>query len=145
MIKRYKAGAGLRNTPIPHLPCEATARQDTPMPPPQSLHIYSLPLELIDTLRPVNLISGVNNEEPREETKPDVLPAVSQNARTCNICLGASFTDVEDQRSHFRSDWHRYNVKARLEKGKIVNEQEFAVLVECSLRCIIILHAPVYS
>lgn len=106
------------------------------MPPAKSLHIYSLPPELIDTLKPLNLLSGINETGPKEEEKPET-SQVTQGARSCNICLGAVFTDVEDQRSHFRSDWHRYNVKARLEKGKVVSEQDFAILVECAN-----LHAP---
>ena len=107
--------------------------QTTPnMPPAPSLHIYSLPLDFINTLKPVNLVSVEDVQEPRKEanSEPAQLP---QGARSCNVCLGAVFTDLEDQRSHFRSDWHRYNVKARLQKGKVVNEQEFAVLVECMI------------
>ncbi|KAH9034673.1 hypothetical protein EDB84DRAFT_1486530 [Lactarius hengduanensis] len=62
-----------------------------------SIHAFSLPPELLQniTLRSHSLapISG---------------------ARACNVCLGVTFLDVEEQRTHFRSDWHRYNVKIRL-------------------------------
>ena len=56
-------------------------------------------------------------------------PSVS-GSRSCNICLGVTFSNVDDQRSHFRSDWHRYNVKAKLSNGKIVSETDFASLLE---------------
>ena len=51
---------------------------------------------------------------------------------TCTTCSGATFLDVNEQRSHFRSDWHRYNVKNRLHNpsAKAVTEAEFGDLVE---------------
>lgn len=93
-----------------------------------SYHVYSLPKPLLETLTPRNLIS----QTPPRSTSPGPAapPPQTQGARACNICLGASFSDVDEQRNHFRSDWHRYNVKIRLNGGHAVAEQDFARLVD---------------
>lgn len=91
-------------------------------------HVYSLPVELLDTLTPRNLISEVKSRPP---SPPLSLPAPSAlGSRTCNICLGAIFIDVDEQRAHFRTDWHRYNVKAKLIGGSAATEPEFAQLLD---------------
>ncbi|CAK5267797.1 unnamed protein product [Mycena citricolor] len=95
-----------------------------------ALHVYSLPIELLDTLSPRDLFGEI----PSRSTSPVPAPAASTSAngssRACNICNGASFLDVEEQRAHYRSDWHRYNVKSRLKGGPAVSEQEFLTLVD---------------
>jgi len=58
------------------------------------------------------------------------VPTSTAASRACNVCQGVTFADVKDQRIHFRSDWHRYNVKSRLNNGKSVSEAEFALLVD---------------
>ncbi|KAI6149768.1 hypothetical protein BKA82DRAFT_997908 [Pisolithus tinctorius] len=96
----------------------------------QRFHVFSLPPDLLDTLTPRNLIT---NRTPKREPSPPPVTAKEQastGARTCNVCLGAAFADVDEQRSHFHSDWHRYNVKIRLKGGNPVSESVFAQLVE---------------
>jgi hypothetical protein len=91
-------------------------------------HVYSLPPELLDTLTPRNLV----NQIQRDPT-PELVTATAMSSsgpRTCNICLGATFLDLEEQRTHFRSDWHRYNVKTRLNGGSPVTETAFVQLVD---------------
>lgn len=94
-----------------------------------SYHVYSLPSTLLDTLTPRNLIS---HSPPRSPSPPPVTnnQPQAQGSRACNICLGATFSDVDEQRNHFRSDWHRYNVKIRLNGGNTVTEPAFAQLVD---------------
>lgn len=91
-------------------------------------HVFSLPHELLVNIAPRNLVSHGPAPSPEPPSVPTA-PA-GANIRTCNICLGVKFVDVHDQRSHFRSDWHRYNVKSRLTNGKIVSETHFASLVD---------------
>jgi len=43
--------------------------------------------------------------------------------KACNTC-GGSFAPHE-YRSHFRSDWHRYNVKLKMKGCATVSEKEF--------------------
>ncbi|KAL9181927.1 hypothetical protein ACHAXT_012270 [Thalassiosira profunda] len=45
------------------------------------------------------------------------------DTKPCNTCGGA-FTPGE-YRAHFRSDWHRYNVKLKMSGAAVVSEKEF--------------------
>ncbi|KDQ61595.1 hypothetical protein JAAARDRAFT_54947 [Jaapia argillacea MUCL 33604] len=99
------------------------------MPPFSQYHVFALPAHILDALTPRNLISQTPPRTPSPIV--DQSPATTGPAgRTCNVCLGATFVDVEQQRNHFRSDWHRYNVKIRLSQGKSTTEAEFNQLVE---------------
>ncbi|KAG6868417.1 hypothetical protein C0993_003361 [Termitomyces sp. T159_Od127] len=92
-------------------------------------HVYSLPVELLHTLTPRNLINAPSQPlKPASPEPPEI--AAPSGPRTCNICQGAAFVALEDQRAHFRSDWHRYNVKTRLAGGKPVTESAFTQLVD---------------
>ena len=93
----------------------------------QRYQVFALPPALLETLTPRNLLSRTTPEDT-SPVQPAPLPP--SNARACNICLGATFLDVDEQRSHFRSDWHRYNVKIRLQGGSPVMEPAFAQLVD---------------
>ncbi|KAL1747893.1 hypothetical protein HDZ31DRAFT_30881 [Schizophyllum fasciatum] len=96
--------------------------------PRQQYHLFSLPAELLASLTPRTL---VNQPAAQESTPPPTPPPISENAsRACNICLAASFANVDEQRAHFRSDWHRYNVKARLNGSKPVSEPDFASMLD---------------
>lgn len=92
-------------------------------------HVYSLPVELLDTLTPRNLVNQPPGPTPISEPSEQT-PATTTGARACNICLAATFLDVDEQRAHFRSDWHRYNVKTRLNGGNPVSEVAFGELVD---------------
>ncbi|CDO75822.1 hypothetical protein BN946_scf184951.g20 [Trametes cinnabarina] len=96
-------------------------------------HVFSLPKELLDTLVPRNVLNQPTAPTPSAPSRPVSPTPTAQPAvgsRACNVCLGATFIDVEDQRAHFRSDWHRYNVKVRLNGGEPVSEAHFAQLVD---------------
>src|SRR5262245_15361597 len=93
-------------------------------------HLFALPPDLLDTLTPRNVVGEAPAKiDAPEQTAQTSTPSVN-GARSCNICLGASFVDVDEQRSHFRSDWHRYNVKTRLNSGRPVTELDFDHLVQ---------------
>eukprot|EP00850_Spirogloea_muscicola_P002755 SM000010S04393 [mRNA] locus=s10:1232438:1238836:- [translate_table: standard] len=47
---------------------------------------------------------------------------------TCHAC-GAAFAAAAEQRAHFRTDWHRLNVKRRLAQKRPLSEDEFEELV----------------
>lgn len=49
----------------------------------------------------------------------------SEAKKACNTC-GGSFTAAQ-YRAHFRSDWHRYNMKLKMSGAAPVSEQEFLV------------------
>ena len=112
---------------------------------PYSYHLFALPTPLLETLTPRNDISLrdlVQRSKPTADKgdtakidepssrEPTIASTPTTSGRSCNVCQGASFANVDDQRNHFRSDWHRYNVKLRLNGKDAVVESEFARLVE---------------
>ena len=99
-----------------------------------TFHVFSLPAELLQnlTLRS-RLAQQPPTAQPNNTEQQDLSSqqtATTHGSRACNVCLGATFLDVEEQRVHFRSDWHRYNVKIRLRGGKPTSEVDFAKLVD---------------
>ncbi|GJE91150.1 Archaeo-eukaryotic release factor domain-containing protein [Phanerochaete sordida] len=101
----------------------------------EQYHVFSIPQPLLDTLVPRsigNLPAAAPPvlEEPSRPSSPSPAPLAPAGARACNICLGATFADVDEQRTHFRSDWHRYNVKMRVSGGNAVSEVQFAQLAD---------------
>ncbi|KAI0084477.1 hypothetical protein BDY19DRAFT_533305 [Irpex rosettiformis] len=101
------------------------------MAPQERYHVFSLPPSLLETLVPRTILGSQPSQEATTRA-PSPPPSTTQNgaARACNICLGATFTDVDEQRVHFRSDWHRYNVKMRVAGSNAVTEAQFAKLVD---------------
>ena len=126
-------------------PSQVTLRKMAHSSNPHSYHLFGLPTPLLESLTPRNDISsrdltqqsqpaaGGNDTTKIEETQPRDPTTVSTSTtsgRSCNVCQGASFANVDDQRNHFRSDWHRYNVKLRLNGKDVVAESQFAHLIE---------------
>jgi len=112
---------------------------------PYSYHLFALPTPLLETLTPRNDIlsrdltkSSQPTTDGRDTAKigepsskdPTIASTSATSGRSCNVCQGASFANVDDQRNHFRSDWHRYNVKLRLNGKDAVVESQFTQLVE---------------
>jgi hypothetical protein len=96
-----------------------------------SIHAFSIPPSHLQSITLRSYLSQKTAGIPDKEdvsTQPQTAPI--NGARACNVCLGATFLDVEEQRTHFRSDWHRYNVKVRLRGGNPISEVDFAKLVD---------------
>ena len=53
------------------------------------------------------------------------------DSRTCLTC-SATFSDSLEQRQHFKLDWHRFNLKRKIQNKPAVDEAEFEKLVEKS-------------
>jgi len=51
------------------------------------------------------------------------------DSKQCSYCR-VTFATVEDQRSHYKLDWHRYNLKLSIENREPVQESDFTRLVE---------------
>lgn len=66
-----------------------------------------------------------NNDTSAGENKTDCGGGGGGDTKPCNTCGGA-FTPGE-YRSHFRSDWHRYNVKLKMKGVAPVSEKEFLI------------------
>lgn len=64
--------------------------------------------------------SMAGGDKSTKSTDPN-LP--SDGAFKCNTC-GVSFTSRVDHRTHFKSDWHRINLKRKLRKLPLVTSEE---------------------
>jgi ribosome maturation protein SDO1 len=70
----------------------------------------------------------------QEEVKaePVLTPAqVRQSHKkglSCNTCPGADFNDVNDHRNHFKTVWHKYNIKRKSRNVETIIEAEFNIL-----------------
>lgn len=53
--------------------------------------------------------------------------AASGRTFTCNTCKG-EFPDSAAHRSHFRSEWHRINLKRKMKSVPVLSEEEFNAL-----------------
>ncbi len=95
-------------------------------------YLFSLPDSLLEglVLRTFQFLpEDVSQETEETNSKDDPQHPPSSNRR-CNVCPSSAFQSVEEQREHFRSDWHRYNVKLKLSKANPVSEAAFAVLLD---------------
>ncbi|KAH9993728.1 hypothetical protein BJV74DRAFT_832958 [Russula compacta] len=97
-----------------------------------TFHAFALPTELLHNITLRSRLSQQSTVESKKAEQQDLSAQIApiHGSRACNVCLGAIFLDVEEQRAHFRSDWHRYNVKIRLRGGNAVSEIDFAKLVD---------------
>ncbi|CAH0518372.1 unnamed protein product [Peronospora belbahrii] len=49
----------------------------------------------------------------------------AKNARPCSTCGGDFSADMSKYREHFRSEWHRYNLKRKSKKQPVISEEGF--------------------
>ena len=111
-----------------------------------SIHVFSLPPEILSVITPRQNSIGsstklISNPETITKIK-EIDDFTKQNENdpmklTCLVCKITSFESVEQQRAHYKLDWHRFNVKRRavgLELGKSqfepTTEKEFEELME---------------
>ncbi|KAG8965651.1 hypothetical protein FRC03_000346 [Tulasnella sp. 419] len=105
----------------------------------EPVHVYNIPQEVLSglQLRPSPLASldpsSVDGELPPLITDPEEISnRTVANALTCALCLGVSFKAIDEQRLHWRSDWHRYNVQLRIQdpKSQPISEEKFNQMIE---------------
>ncbi|EKV12401.1 Ankyrin repeat-containing domain [Penicillium digitatum] len=92
------------------------------------LYVYDLPPELLASLTVKTTSQAVAEQEP--EPSPIDLELAAQDSAIatstlCSLCR-VSYNSVQEQRSHVRSDHHRYNIKAQLRGNAPLEEIEFA-------------------
>jgi hypothetical protein len=98
--------------------------------------VFDLPEELLATLTLKDQPDRPLPESPpRNPTIRTASPEKSNTeasnrakATSCTLC-GLSFTSVEEQRSHVRSDLHGYNLKQKIKGANPVGEAEFEKLL----------------
>jgi hypothetical protein len=80
---------------------------------------------LTDTTTQPPPTHGLNYSDGTGETRTGATLGAGLKGIGCTICNASSFADVVEQRAHYRSDWHRYNVKAKLMNKLLLGEKEF--------------------
>lgn len=74
--------------------------------------------------------SATMKQDLSTEHMPNTLAPVVKSAsgvQTCNTCVGSAnvYSTQAEYRAHFRSDWHRFNQKLKLQGVAAVSLQEF--------------------
>jgi hypothetical protein len=100
----------------------------------QHINVFRIPEELLKVMsrheeEMPDMVDQVNPSMPAGrmvDSEGNFVPACSK----CGIEFGAA--EKDKQRAHFRSDWHRYNVKRSLEHSNVpaVSEQQFQDMLE---------------
>lgn len=56
----------------------------------------------------------------------------SLKCNTCGVGYGgkAEFDSVAEARSHFKSDWHRHNIRRKLKERPSLKEEDFERIIE---------------
>ena len=109
------------------------------------LYAFSLPQEILHLLAlrsPLGGQAAVPSPEQQQEAHDEQdgraqpagesasSDALDSAGLGCSLCRSNRFESIQDQRHHFSSDWHRYNVKRRLASKPAVNEEEWEGMVE---------------
>ena len=74
-------------------------------------------------------------EEVIEETTDIPTPTEDLNNLTvssttsCSTC-GVSFDSIQEQREHFKLDWHRFNIANKLKNQKPISEEQFEAQID---------------
>jgi hypothetical protein len=103
--------------------------------------IQSLPASFFVEARTLGQGSQVAQEQlPQEQLPPDAPSATaapaqwSETGATCIACgigiTSTGFASAAEQRQHFKTDWHRYNVKRRVDKKTPLSEAEFERIID---------------
>ncbi|KAG0755684.1 hypothetical protein G6F62_008356 [Rhizopus arrhizus] len=83
----------------------------------RSLHIFDIPTELLKQLEPIEKAPEAVLTEQATQVTANALERLQiqqeDTELTCRTCQ-LSFLSREEQRSHYNTDWHRYNIKRKL-------------------------------
>lgn len=60
--------------------------------------------------------------------------AAPQQLFTCITCH-VGFREAEDQRAHYRTEWHRYNLKRKVADMRPVSQGDFEARAHCACTC----------
>ncbi|KAK9202441.1 hypothetical protein WN944_017651 [Citrus x changshan-huyou] len=108
--------------------------------------VFDLPSNFFDSCRLLSpFATSVSDNDSRsaaetlkvihdyEEEDNRSINSVALTRWTCNTCK-TEFESLQDQRSHFKSDVHRFNVKLTIAGKDIVKEEDFEELTSDSLK-----------
>ena len=97
--------------------------------------VFDLPRELLVSIA----LKDPSLLQPTQESIAELTPVAediakedSQTAKSSSSCLlcNISFANVQEQRQHSKSDWHKFNLKQKVRGRKAVGETEFEKLLD---------------
>ncbi|KAJ5280207.1 hypothetical protein N7478_005579 [Penicillium angulare] len=90
------------------------------------LYVYDLPKELLETLTVKNAPAEPTSEETPATTNDEttINESTVATSTSCALCK-VSYSNLQEQRSHVRSDHHRYNLKTQLRGNAPLDENQF--------------------
>jgi hypothetical protein len=103
------------------------------------LYAFSLPAELLEVIQLRSPLGTAPSEKQKESDNAvenggsdgeDYVNRPEGSALRCSLCGIARFESITEQRTHFSSDWHRYNIKRSLASKDSVKEQEWDTMVD---------------
>lgn len=78
-------------------------------------------------------LKQLGNEEVKiEQPVAKPVPAAKRGL-ICNTCPEAEFSDVNDHRNHFKTNWHKYNIKRKSRGVDPIGEAEFSIMPESEI------------
>ena len=87
-------------------------------------------------IRPAPFVFGIKDDKAVEENQTETTSMEKErhrqlipDAKSCSTC-GVKFEDLAEQRQHFKMDWHRYNLRQRLDGESSISEDAFERLIE---------------
>ncbi|KNC97880.1 uncharacterized protein SPPG_06872 [Spizellomyces punctatus DAOM BR117] len=96
--------------------------------------LFALPSDILASVTEnTQVVEGL----PGISTLPSVAkpeqPCIQPTSTSgCSTCGGLQFPSSEEMRTHYKSDWHRYNIKRKVRGQGPVSEEQFDDLTEVS-------------
>jgi hypothetical protein len=81
--------------------------------------------ELSEKTERMGLGSTVSAPSSTAQAAAPAAAAGDKKTRPCSTCGGDFSSDMQAYREHFRTGWHRFNLKRKAKKLPIVSEGEF--------------------
>ncbi|CAG8472832.1 11212_t:CDS:2 [Ambispora leptoticha] len=121
-----------------HIPKKTTKKQPPTHPLlSHPLNVFNLPPEILGALVSYNTVEDADKSETTiskeiTESKLALSGLIGISTAGCATCGGLVFESVDEQREHYRTDFHRFNAKRKLYDPNVepVNEEEFEEMLE---------------
>jgi hypothetical protein len=85
---------------------------------------------------PVDVIGLISDDQTLEEhqpvNKPPTESSFDPKTTVCQACHYDNFESFEEMKAHFKTDWHRFNLKRRIKNQPAVSEQHFEEMDDLS-------------
>ncbi|GAA93705.1 uncharacterized protein L969DRAFT_96773 [Mixia osmundae IAM 14324] len=94
------------------------------------LYAFTLPQEILACLQVRSFGGQATETGPVEPVQQQVRNGLQSTSLGCATCAVVVFADLPEQREHFRSDWHRYNLKQAASSSQQQQQQQQPITEE---------------